>query len=352
MRPTNENHILFVGTYTGDSTQGIEVYEVDQTGLLTFKSIQKNIENASYLAISPDKEFLYTANEITDFTDKKDGYISAYKINQKTGGLTFINNMSSQGGAPCYITTSLDGKILLVSNYLGGKVATFMTDNGQIGKPVSIFNQDKEGLKIMAPNMPHMHSIQLNTQNTMAFASDLGNDKIYFYGFDKKTGQLSFSQKSIQLTNGAGPRHFEFSANGRYIYILNEHNSTIEIFNLSTQNRLQIIGTIPKDFSGKNYPADIHFAPSGDYLYATNRGHNSLAIFKVDKKKGTLEFLGTEPVNGDWPRNFMIDPHGKFILVANQKSKNIVSFKIGKGGSLKLIQNTKTVASPACLKVL
>jgi len=355
MAGTQNHRLLFIGTYTDNPDQGVEVYSVDDAGILTFKSIQKNIDNPSYITISPDKKYLYTANELMNYTDKMGGYISSFSIAEKTGDLTFINKIYSEGGAPCYITTSNDGKFVLVSNYMQGTVVSFTTNNGYLENVSSVIKHSGRGPNIKRQDASHMHSINLDRKNESAFAADLGADKIYIYDYDKKTGSLSLKENSISLTAASGPRHFEFSTNGLYIYILNELNSSVEVFELSKKEdqakHLQTIKTLPENFNGNNYPADIHISPSGKFLYSTNRGHNSIAIFKIAQESGRLAMLGTESVGGDWPRNFMIDPNGKFLLIANQKSKNIVSFSIKENGSLKQIQNTKTSAAPVCLKI-
>ncbi len=353
MTNTENYRLLFVGTYTENSDQGIEVYSVDDSGRLTFISIQKNIDNPSYITISPDKKYLYAANELTNYSDAKGGYISSYAIEKDTGALTFINKLYSEGSAPCYITTSKDGVFVLTSNYLDETVASFSTNNGQLEKTISVLKHNGTGPNTKRQEAPHMHSIRLDSKNNKAFAADLGADKIYIYDFDTRTGTLNLCENSISLSAGAGPRHFDFSKNSNFIYILNELNSTIEIFRIKSEQpeHVQTISTLPEGFTGTNYPADIHISPSGEYLYSTNRGHNSIVIFKVDINSGKLSFNGTESVGGDWPRNFIIDPNGKFILVANQKSKNIVSFAIKADGKLQQIQNTKTNASPVCLKV-
>ncbi|NOG46626.1 MAG: lactonase family protein [Calditrichaeota bacterium] len=355
MIKSENGRLLFVGSYTENSDQGIEIYQVDESGRLTLKSVQKNIDNPSYITISPDKKYLYAANELMNYTDKNGGYISSYSINQETGGLTFINKIFSEGGAPCYITTSNDGQFLLVSNYMQETVASFLVNNGKIEKAVSVIKHNGQGPNTNRQDASHMHSIRLDKKNNIAFAADLGADKVYVYDFDKENGELSEKENSISLAAGAGPRHFEFSKDGKTIYILNELNSTIEIFKINKENgnrnHIQTISTLPKDYSNKNYPADIHISPSGEYLYTSNRGHNSIAIFEI-RKDDTLKMLGTNAVHGDWPRNFMIDPLGKYLLVANQKSKNIVTFSIEKNGGLTKIQSTTTIASPVCLQVL
>ncbi len=351
-----ENHrLLYVGTYTENNNQGVEVYSIDDSGKLTFKSIQRNINNPSYITISQNKKYLYTANELMNYTDKNGGYVSSYNINENSGDLTFINKLYSEGGAPCYATTSQNGKFVLISNYMQGTVASFSTNNGQLEKAISVIKHSGSGPNTKRQEASHLHSINLDSKNNKAYAADLGADKIYIYDFDTQTGTLTLQKNSISLSPGAGPRHFEFSKNGLFIYVLNELNNTIEIFKINSKNKqsehVQTISTLPDDFKGSNYSADIHLSPLGEYLYSTNRGHNSIAIFKTTEANGKLTLLGTESVGGDWPRNFVIDPNGKFLLIANQKSNNIVSFSIKKDGLLKQIQDTKTNASPVCLKV-
>ncbi|MCB0282167.1 MAG: lactonase family protein [Calditrichaeota bacterium] len=350
----NSTSNIYIGTYTQNSGQGIYVYSFNnQTGELALKHVVKGVENPSYLTLSSDNRYLYAVNENMEYNGKPGGAVSSFQINPQDGNLKFLNIVPSQGQAPCYISLSSDNKFALVNNYVGATVASFpITKNGSLQEAVSVITHEGSGPNKKRQDAPHMHSIRLEKENDFAYAADLGSDKLYTYQFDKSSGNLThLKDKDFSLTPGSGARHFEINYKNDCIYVITELANTIEVFGKSSGERIQTISTLPDSFSGQSYCADIHVHPAGKFLYVSNRGHNSIALFYLNPENGELSFKATFSVHGNWPRNFVIDPNGKFLLVANQKSNNISVFRIDPdNGQLEFVSSVETDASPVCLK--
>jgi len=349
--------IVYAGTYTEADSQGIELYRLNQQdGSLSYLKTVSQVKNPSYLQFSPDQKYLYAVNELLQWHDRPGGAVSAFRVNQKNGDLSFINQVSSLGRAPCYLTTSNNGRFVLLNNYLGGTALSLpVQENGGLGQPVSLLHFSGSGLLKERQDASHVHSINLNPQNNLALVADLGTDKLSLCSFEPHTGKLTLREgETVQTGAGAGPRHLTFSADGSIIFLANELNNTAETFRLKngSMKHLQTISTVPPDFNGKNYPADIHLSPDGRFLYVSNRGHESIAVFKVNQTNGLLSFISVVPVEGSWPRNFILSRNGDLLLVANQKSKNIVVFRRDtQNGLLTFLSKTSTLAAPACLKI-
>ncbi len=351
--------LVYVGTYTEADSQGIELYRLDQKfGTLRYLRTIPKVKNPSYLCLSPDQRYLYAANELLESDGRPTGRISAFALESNGGTPVLINRVGSHGRAPCYMTVSANGKYVLANNYLDGTAVSLpVLENGGLGQPVSIIKQKGSGPVKGRQDASHVHSINLDPQNNFAVIADLGSDQLSVFAFNSRTGQLTPQEdKTVQTAPGAGPRHLTFSPDGKRLYVANELNSTVEAYSFNTATgelkRLQTVSTLPGEFKGTNYPADIHISPDGKFLYISNRGHESIAIFSVNSQNGELSLLTTEPVNGSWPRNFVITPEGKYLLVANQKSRNLVLFRRDAStGRLKRLSSVPTVAAPACVKI-
>lgn len=352
-----KKHILFVGTYTEGYTNGIFVYSFnDRSGKLKNLNLPIKISNPSFLTISKDKKYLYAVGELGDSEEEYNGGVSAFKIERK-GRLSFINHVHTRGSNPCHVSVSPDGKKVCTSNYSGGNLSFFnVLPDGKLSEIVQKVQHTGSGPNINRQSSPHVHSSQFDNAGKVLYAADLGTDEIKVYSVSRDEGYIStYSTPTIKMAPGAGPRHFVFSNDERYLYVVNELNSTVSVMQKygGDWKNLQNLSTLPKDFEGKSFCADIHLSTDGKFLYASNRGHNSIAVFRRDIVSGRLDMVGTFSVEGDWPRNFTIDPSGKFILVANQRSNDITVFKIdpesGKGIYTEIKVSNQ---SPVCLQFL
>lgn len=338
---------LFVGTYTDTESKGIYSYQFDSnTGVLTEKRLQAELPNPSFVKISPDKNYLYAVQE-TNTYDSLSGGVTAYAIKDKS--LQLLNSQSTSGAHPCHIGISSDGKKIAVSNYSGGNLAVYNIETtGSISKLKNLIDH-----KVLdTTKTSHVHSAVFKGSDLLV--ADLGLDAIKLYN----TGDDSYEpaeQRSIDLDKGDGPRHFTFSANGAFMYVINEHSSKITIFQKKWEGEFLKIAsesTLAPNFKGDSYCADIHLSSDGKFLYGSNRGENSIVIFAVNESTGALTYIESVSVQGDWPRNFTLDPSDKFLLVANQKSDNITVFSRDiKSGTLNFLHEV-SLPMPVCLEFL
>lgn len=355
--------LVYIGTYTSgkSESEGIYVYKLNlASGELKPYLTVKNVVEPSYLAISKNRKYLYAVNETEEYAGRKSGAVSAFAINQTTGDLTFLNQQPSLGGAPCYVSASDDGKFVLVANYLGGNVAVFRVEkDGKLGAASDLAQHSGSGQNKERQKAAHAHSIIFDENNRFAFSGDLGIDKILIYRFDGRNGKLikNPAQAFYQNKAGAGPRHLAFHKNEKFAYLINELDSTISSLAFDakqgTLKTIQTISTLPADFSGANMCADIHVSPNGKFLYGSNRGHDSIASYRIDENTGKLAFVEHVSTGGKTPRNFAIDPTGKFLLAANQNSDSIFVFRIDEtSGKLGATSNAAQVPTPVCLKLI
>ncbi len=355
--------LVYIGTYTSgkSKSEGIYIYKLNlDSGELRFFTTIKNVVEPSYLTIDKSRKYLYAVNETETYEGARSGAVSAFQINQKTGELTFLNKQASLGGAPCYITVSENEKYVLVANYLGGNVSSFpIAADGKLGASVDLKQNSGTGLNKERQEAAHAHSINLDHKNRFAYLCDLGVDKIFIYEFDKKSGKLksNAAQEFFQAKAGFGPRHFAFHPDGKYAFVINELDSSVTALardeDQGTLKEIQTVSTLPANFKGSNTCADLHVSPNGKFLYGSNRGHDSIASFKIDEKTGKLEFVEHTSTRGKTPRNFVISPDGTFLLAANQNSDSIAVFRIDeKTGKLAPVGNPVSVPTPVCLKLI
>lgn len=350
---------LYVGTYTsGGKSDGIYLYGMNpETGALeqikSFKSV-----NPSFLTIDRSKRFLYAVNEVDRYAGKAGGGVSAFAIEPGTTNLRLLNEQASEGADPCHLSIDRKGKTLLVANYTGGSISALpIRSDGTLGRAVDVKQHTGSSIREQQKSA-HAHCIILDRSERYALAADLGIDKVMIYRFDPATGKLmQGKQPWAELQAGAGPRHLTFHPNGKYVYVINELDSTMTTLKYNAVNGtldvLDTVSTLPGDFSGASYCADVHVSPSGKFLYGSNRGHNSVVVFEIDPRSGRLKQLEHVSTEGNWPRNFVIDPTGKFLLVANQRSDNVVVFNIDPNtGRLKNSGHSAEVPVPVCLKFL
>ena len=349
--------LLYVGTYTTGKSEGIYLYRLDlSSGELKRFGTTRGVVNPSFLALALNRRYLYAVNEVEEFAGRKSGAVSAFAVDQKTGELRLLNQKPSLGADPCYVDVDARGRFVLIANYTGGNVTVFPVErDGSLGEATDMKQARGSSVNRERQERPHAHCIVLDPTNRFAYSCDLGTDKIMIFRFDARHGKLLPNEQPwVQTKPGAGPRHLAFHPGGQYVFVLNELHSTVTAFsrdpNRGTLQELQTLTTLPKDFKGQNSSADVHVSLDGRFVYCSNRGHDSIAIFAIDTH-GKLITIGHESTRGMTPRNFAIDPSGMFLLVANQKSDNIVAFRRDqKTGRLNSTGQVVDVPSPVCLK--
>jgi 6-phosphogluconolactonase len=358
-----DKYLLFVGTYTEKESKGIYAYRFDAASSeLTPLGVAAETTNPSFLAIDPSHRFLYAVNEVPKYKGASSGAVSAFAINRQTGKLSLLNEVASRGADPCYIAFDKTGKYALVANYTGGNVAVFpVRADGRVGESSAFIQHAGSSVNHERQEGPHAHWIETTPGNRFAIAADLGLDELLVYRFDPKNGSLAANDPPYppyaKLDPGAGPRHVAFHPNGRFVYVINELGSTITAFSYDSRrgalSSLKTVSTLPKGFSGPNDTAEIAVHPNGKFLFASNRGHDSIAVFSIDGKTGTLTLVDHFPTQGKTPRNFEIDPTGSRLFVANQESGNIVVFRIDpQTGRLTPTGQVLQVPAPVCLKFM
>ncbi len=335
---------LFVGTYTADSSEGIYTFKFNRdTGRLLNQQLVAPMENPSFLRLSADKNILYAVSEVDGYNGAS-GSITTFTVKDST--LEKLATYSTQGAHPCYIGLGEGGEYVAVANYTGGNFSVFKTvSDGSLNPTPQVIDHKVSDSSITA------HAHMTSFLNGELFVADLGLDRIQKYTLEEGAFVPS-EQPALILEEGAGPRHFTSSKDGKFLYVINELNSTLTVFKKDGQKyvNLETYDTVASDYTGESFCADIHLSPDGKYLYGSNRGENTIVIFEVDKVSGKLRLIGRESVQGDWPRNFALDSSGEFLLVANQRSNNIVVFKRDiQNGTLSFTSEVE-LSSPVCLE--
>jgi len=356
--PAARQYLLYVGTYSGPESKGIYAWRFDAgTGKTVPLGLAAESANPSFLALSPGGQFLYAVNELGEYQGQKSGAVSAFAIDRSTGKLAKLNEVPSGGAHPCYISVDGPGRNALVANYTGGSVAVFpIRANGGLGSASCFIQFSGKGVDPARQEAPHAHSIDFAPGGRFVLAADLGLDKLLVYRFDQ--GTLLPNGIPFARTNpGAGPRHFAFHPDGKFVYVLSEMQCGVTTFEWDAERgallELQAISTLPADFKGVNTCAEIHVHPGGKFLYASNRGHDSIAVFAIDDRKGTLSLVEHVPTGGHTPRDFALDPSGKWLFAENQDSGSVVIFNVdGTTGRLTPSGESLKVPSPVCLKFL
>lgn len=357
-RPGTSNRFLvFVGTYTNKTgSKGIYAFEFDaDAGKLTPKGLAAETPDPSWVVIHPNGKFAYAANEAG-----KQSTITAFAIDAKSAKLSQLNEVSALGQDPCHLSFDKTGKHLFAANYSSGNVVAFpLLADGKLGERTAV----AADVGAVGPNKerqegPHAHWVQASPDNRFVFVSDLGLDALLSYRFDATKGVLTPNDPPFaKVAPGAGPRHATFSPDGRFVYVVSELDSTVTAFGYDSSRgalqELQVVSTLPKDFHGRNDTAEIAIHPSGKWLFASNRGRDTIAVFSIDPASGRLAPAGDFATGGKEPRHFAIDPTGRFLLAENQKSNNIVVFRIdvSKGHLLQASEVTD-IPSPVCLAFL
>ncbi len=346
---------MIIGTYDSPKSEGIYVFSFNKTDGTAKELSHIKTSNPSFITVSPNKKNIYAVYENAN-TKGTGGDVASFSFDKKTASLTFINKQSSEGNHPCYVTNDKTGKWLIVGNYSSGNFAILPIDSyGTIAKANQTVQHYGKGSDSTRQKSPHVHATVLSKNNKKLYVTDLGTDKIMCYDFNGKTGNVKpSSQKYIATEAGSGPRHLDISKNGKYIYLVKEMMGSISVFsnNDDELKLVQTISTLPSAYKGAAGSADIHISPDGKFLYVSNRAEsNTIAIFKINKNTGELNLITHNTTLGLTPRNFNFDPSGKFLLVANQNSNEIVVFKRdAKTGLLTDTGNRINVGKPVCIK--
>ncbi len=360
MTQPKDSSLVFIGTYTHTDSQGIYTCRFDSdSGALERVSVATGAENPSFLALHPSKRFLYAASEVHEFEGKEQGAVYAYSVNPNSGELTYINSQGAGGPGPCHVKVDATGRFVLAANYHGGSVCMLsIEDDGSLAPASDFIQHEGSSVNPRRQDQAHAHSINPDAQSRFAYVPDLGQDRIVIYRLDMDNRRLVPNDPAyVEVNPGFGPRHLDFHPNGKWAYLINELGSTITAFGYDQEtgglSEFQVIGTLPTGFSGSNTTADIHVHPSGKFVYGSNRGHDSIAIFSVDQDSGRLTPQGHRSTGGRTPRNFGIDPSARFLIAANQDSDNVVSFRIdGESGLLTSAGHELKVPMPVCVRFL
>lgn len=351
--------IAFIGTHVPKpDMDGLFAVELDRsTGAMKVLSSVGGMRNPIFHVLSPDEEYLYVACDTPGPDGKLRGAVASFRIDPATCALTKINEQPAHGKVPCHMSIDATGKMLLVANYSSGNVATYpLGDDGAIGIAGTVVNHEGSGPRKNRQDRAYAHSITVDPGNQFAFACDLGADMVFAYKLRPTEGTMAVhAAGNIATPAGAGPRHMAFHPNGKHAYVITELDNTVLVYNYdSTKGVLkqtQVISTLPGDFKDTSYCADLHCSPDGKYLYGSNRGHDSLAIYAIDQSKGTLTPVGFEPTGGKFPRGFNIDPTGEVVLAANQNSDSVFSFHVNAStGLLNRTGHELKLPTPVCVQ--
>ncbi|HWD00146.1 MAG TPA: lactonase family protein [Candidatus Sulfopaludibacter sp.] len=345
------NWFAYVGTYTRQKSKGIYVYHYDPaTGKLTDGALAAESSNPSFLAVSPNQKYVYAANE------NNNGMVSAYAIDPATGTLKLLNSVSSKGSGPCHVSTDKTGKLVFVANYNDGAAAAYpVKADGSLGDAVWNIKDSGSSVDKQRQSGPHAHSANISPDNKFMLLNDLGLDEVLVFKIDPVKATVTPNDPPFgKVPPGSGPRHLAFSANGKYAYVINEMSATVTAFRWDAAHGklddIQNISTMAAGYTGPKSTAEIFVHPNGKFLYASNRGNSTIALFDIDAATGKLTFVDTFPIQGKTPRNFAIAPDGKFLLAAGQDSDTIAGFAIdAKTGRLAPTGQSVEVGAPVCI---
>jgi 6-phosphogluconolactonase len=359
--PSSQGEFLvYIGAYTSAGSKGIYFCRFNtRTGRVGPVELAAKTINPSFLTILPNGKFLYAVNELDKFEGQTSGAVSAFSIDRKTGELTFLNQVASRGTDPCFIAADHTRKYVLVANYGSGSIAVFpVLKGGRLGQATAFVKHTGSSVNPLRQAGPHAHSVNVSPDNRFALSADLGLDELLVSRFDASNGTFTPNNPPYaKVLPGSGPRHFVFSPSGNFVYAASEMGSTLTVFSYNgvrgSMRRLQTISTLPKSFKGESTGAEVQIAPSGKFLYASNRGSNTIAVFAIHPETGTLSPIEYVPTQGKTPRMFQIDPTGSYLFAANQDSDNVVIFRIDQStGRLTPEDEQITLSQPVCVEFL
>ncbi len=326
--PEQTKYFVYVGTYT----KNIFGYGFDAgSGKLDAMGPLGEVMNPSFLATDPHFRFLYSVSEVEG---KENGGVAAFSIDRKNGSLKFLNSASSAGVAPCHLAVDKTAKMLVVANYGTGAVSAFPLErDGRLGPMSALMEAHGSSVNPDRQKGPHAHETVISADNRFLYVPDLGLDQIRIYRLDPSQAKLTPSEPAFAKDDpGSGPRHIAFAPSHKFAYVVNELKSFVTVFSHDTSTgnlkEIQTVSTLPPGFSGENAPAEIEVDKAGKFVYASNRGHNSIAVFAIDEASGTLKQVQVISTEGKEPRGFEIDPTGHFLFAGNHKSNQFVVFRV------------------------
>lgn len=350
--------LIFISSFAAGDKGSIHAFQLEsKTGHLKSVHQTAGVENPFFLAVSKDQKFLYSIHAKT-FGGKENEEIAAYQIEGRTGKLKLLNRQSARGTAACYLDVDATGKSVFVANYTSGSVASLPVQaDGSLGEAASFFQHAGSSVNAARQKEPHAHCIVVSPDNRFVFAADLGLDQVLSYRLDAKTAKLIPNDPPFAKSPaGAGPRHLTFHPNGKRVYVINELANSVTVFDYDTQagklTETQTISTVPADFKGTSHCADLKITPNGRFLYGTNRGHDSIAAYRIGDD-GELTLISIEPSLGKGSQNLALLPGGETLLCANMPGNNVATFRIdSQSGSLKSVGEPIAITSPSCIMVL
>lgn len=349
--------VAFVGTYTGARSEGIYAYRFDTTtGRAEPLGLAARTANPTFLAVHPDGKHLYAANEVGQWQGRPGGYVTAFEVDVRQGRLRELNQQSTVGDGPCHLSVDATGKMLMAANYGGGSVVSYsILPDGTVGPNTVFFQHKGASVNPDRQKEPHAHSITPSPDNRFALVADLGADRVMSYPMDVAAGRLrALETAAYAAVPGSGPRHLAFSPDGKVVYVIQELLSTIGVLAYSTEKGslelLQTISTLPPDFHGPNSTAEVRVHPNGKFVFGSNRGANSIAVFQVGEQ-GKLTWVESVSTQGKTPRNFNLDPTGNWLWAAHQDSDSIVIFSVNlETGHLTSTGQRLEVGAPVCIR--
>lgn len=346
----NMEHYMIVGTYTHTDSKGIYVFKFNsETGKISAVSTKDGITNPSYLTVSGNN--IYAVSETGG---EHPGSVSAYQFDRTTGTLQFLNNFPTGGDDPCYVEADKSGKFVAVANYSGGSVSIFKTDEkGALLPDKQLIQHQGGSVNQERQQGPHVHESVFSPDQKFLLTPDLGKDMVMVYNFDKNAVQPLSLYKEIKSDPGSGPRHISFHPSMNFAYLIHELDPVVTVYSYKNGDytKVQELPTWKQDFKGNKDGAEVKVSPDGRYLYVSNRGdQNVIGVYTIDQEKGTLTNKAFYPVDGKGPRDFEIDPSGNFLLVANQQTNNIVTFKVDKETGFLTQVGNMHVPIPVCIK--
>ncbi len=350
--------LLYVGPFiTNTTSRGIYGYRLNTaTGELTELGLAAETANPTFLALAPNRKFLYATNEISDYEGRREGSVSAFSIDRSSGKLTLLNRVSTRTAGPTHLALDSTGRMLVVANYDGGSVESYrVKPDGSLSEIVSFDQHTGSSVNPQRQKRPHAHMAKFAPDDRFVFVPDLGTDTVVAYRPDVAAGSITrVPSLDFKVKPGAGARHMDFHPNGKFAYVISEMGSTITVFGYDAAtgetNQIEVVTTLPAGFSGTSAGAEIFVDKSGRFLYASNRGDDSIAEFAIDAKTGKLTPVGFTPTHGKTPRNFAIDPTGRWLVAANRISGNLVPFQIDpKSGKLTQKGKILEFVQPACV---
>ena len=354
--PAPDQWLVYIGTYTGGASEGVYLLHLDaESGELEVAGLAGEAANPNFLALHPTEPLLYSVGNMTDEDGNTVGALNAFAIDPETGLLELLNQHPSVGAGPCHIAVDAAGRHAMAANYSGGSaIVVSIEADGALGEQTAYV--EHEGSSVHdRQQAPHAHAVDLAPDGRFLFVTDLGIDQVRIYRYSDEDGSLEPGEPShAETAPGAGPRHFTFHPSGDYAYVINELDNTITAFDYDGESgaleTIHTVPTLPADFDGHNTTAEIRVHPSGRFVYGSNRGHDSIAVFAVDEATGELTPVGHTSTRGETPRNFNIDPSGRFLLAANQDTDNIAVFRIdGETGELEFTGTEVEIPAPVCV---